>query len=316
MAARHPSSAATDEGRRSTTPRSAREFNVPLVHESVRAELAARRQGTHATKTRGKVRGGGAKPWRQKGTGRARAGSIRAPALDRRRHRLRPLAAPLHLQGQPQGAPRRAAQRAVGARRARDTIAVFDPRRLVDDAQGEGRRRLLADWADGGSVLVVLTEEQARAALSFRNLERVSSWPPRTSASPTSIGAAAVLASEEALDALTAAQRRPPQSEAAPDGPQPGASSAPSSARRATCSPRSTSTRSASTPTRTRRRSARPSRHVLRRQGGRRPHDVGQVQAQAPRLISGRTRSWKKAIVQVRAGDSIPIFQGLQGLEG
>src|SRR3954452_24962677 len=54
-------------------------FNGPLVHESVRAELAARRQGTAATKTRGMVRGGGAKPWRQKGTGRARAGSSRSP---------------------------------------------------------------------------------------------------------------------------------------------------------------------------------------------------------------------------------------------
>src|SRR4051812_37931127 len=54
-------------------------FNGPLVHESVRAELAARRQGTAATKTRGEVRGGGKKPWRQKGTGRARQGSTRAP---------------------------------------------------------------------------------------------------------------------------------------------------------------------------------------------------------------------------------------------
>src|SRR3954462_2668786 len=55
------------------------EFHEPLVHESVRAELAARRQGTHSTKTRGMVRGGGAQPWRQKGTGRARAGSSRSP---------------------------------------------------------------------------------------------------------------------------------------------------------------------------------------------------------------------------------------------
>ena len=54
-------------------------FNGPLVHETVVAELAARRRGTHATKTRGMVRGGGAKPWRQKGTGRARAGSSRSP---------------------------------------------------------------------------------------------------------------------------------------------------------------------------------------------------------------------------------------------
>src|SRR6187200_2840067 len=54
-------------------------FNGPLVHEVVLAELAARRRGTHATRTRGMVRGGGAKPWRQKGTGRARQGTIRAP---------------------------------------------------------------------------------------------------------------------------------------------------------------------------------------------------------------------------------------------
>mgnify|MGYP006173803629 CR=1 FL=1 len=54
-------------------------FNEALVHETVRAELNARRRGTHATKTRGNVRGGGAKPWRQKGTGRARAGSSRSP---------------------------------------------------------------------------------------------------------------------------------------------------------------------------------------------------------------------------------------------
>ena len=54
-------------------------FNGPLVHETVIAELAARRQGTHSTRTRGMVRGGGAKPWRQKGTGRARQGTIRAP---------------------------------------------------------------------------------------------------------------------------------------------------------------------------------------------------------------------------------------------
>src|SRR5918992_985231 len=54
-------------------------FNGPLVHEVVVAELAARRQGTHSTKNRAMVRGGGAKPWRQKGTGRARQGSIRAP---------------------------------------------------------------------------------------------------------------------------------------------------------------------------------------------------------------------------------------------
>lgn len=53
--------------------------NIPLIHQVVVAQQAAARQGTHSTKTRGEVRGGGAKPWRQKGTGRARQGSRRAP---------------------------------------------------------------------------------------------------------------------------------------------------------------------------------------------------------------------------------------------
>ena len=53
--------------------------NIPLIHQVVVAQLAAARQGTHSTKTRGEVAGGGAKPWRQKGTGRARQGSRRAP---------------------------------------------------------------------------------------------------------------------------------------------------------------------------------------------------------------------------------------------
>jgi large subunit ribosomal protein L4 len=55
------------------------DVNVPLIHQVVVAQQAAARQGTHATKTRGKVRGGGAKPYKQKGTGRARQGSTRAP---------------------------------------------------------------------------------------------------------------------------------------------------------------------------------------------------------------------------------------------
>jgi large subunit ribosomal protein L4 len=55
------------------------QVNIPLIHQVVVAQLAAARQGTHATKTRGEVRGGGRKPYRQKGTGRARQGSTRAP---------------------------------------------------------------------------------------------------------------------------------------------------------------------------------------------------------------------------------------------
>jgi large subunit ribosomal protein L4 len=76
-----PSSEASDKAHTVELPDAifAAKVNVPLMHQVVVAQRAAARQGTHATKTRGMVRGGGRKPYRQKGTGRARQGSIRAP---------------------------------------------------------------------------------------------------------------------------------------------------------------------------------------------------------------------------------------------
>lgn len=67
--------------------------NIALMHQVVVAQQAAARQGTHATKTRGMVSGGGKKPYRQKGTGRARQGSTRAPQFAAWWHRPRPAAA-------------------------------------------------------------------------------------------------------------------------------------------------------------------------------------------------------------------------------
>src|SRR5262245_41749479 len=76
-----PSSEASEKPRTVDLPDAifAAKVNVPLIHQVVVAQRAAARQGTHATKTRGMVRGGGKKPYRQKGTGRARQGSTRAP---------------------------------------------------------------------------------------------------------------------------------------------------------------------------------------------------------------------------------------------
>jgi len=178
-------------------------FNGPLVHESVRAELNARRRGTAATKTRGKVRGGGAKPWRQKGTGRARQGSIRAPHFAGGGVVFGPT--PRHYTFKVNRKERRAALRSVLTVHAeRETLAVLDPS-VFDEPSTRQAAGLLADWAGGArSVLVVLAEEQARIALSFRNLPRVSVLPATGVGIADLVGAARLLVTEEALYQLTA----------------------------------------------------------------------------------------------------------------
>jgi large subunit ribosomal protein L4 len=182
------------------------EFHESLVHASVRAELAARRQGTHATKTRGKVRGGGAKPWRQKGTGRARQGSIRAPHWTGGGIVFGP--SPRSYTMKVNRKEKRAALRsALSVHAARGTIAVFDPKGLVDDPRTKVAAELLGEWRPAprrNPLLVVLSDEQARAALAFRNIERVSVLPAQDIGVTDLIGAAAVLVSQEALDQLTA----------------------------------------------------------------------------------------------------------------
>jgi large subunit ribosomal protein L4 len=177
-------------------------FNGPLVHESVRAELAARRQGTHSTKTRGNVRGGGAKPWRQKGTGRARAGSSRSPIWTGGGTVFGP--SPRNYTFKVNRKERRAALRsALSVHAERGTIAVLDAA-VFDAPSTKQAAGLVADWANGGSVLVVLAEEQARIALSFRNLARVSVLPAQHVGVADLIGAASLLITQEALDHLTA----------------------------------------------------------------------------------------------------------------
>src|SRR5437763_1654847 len=101
------------------------EFNMPLVHETVRAELNARRRGTAKTKSRGEVSGGGAKPWRQKGTGRARAGSSRSPVWTGGGTAFGPQ--PRHYTFKVNRKARRAALRsALSVHAERGSLAVFD----------------------------------------------------------------------------------------------------------------------------------------------------------------------------------------------
>jgi large subunit ribosomal protein L4 len=177
-------------------------FNEALVHESVRAELAARRQGTHATKTRGNVRGGGAKPWRQKGTGRARAGSSRSPIWTGGGTIFGP--APRHYTFKVNRKERRAAlRRALSVHAARNSIAVLDPKTFKTPATKKAAA-LLGDAGLNAPVLVVLSDEQEQVALSFRNIARVSVLSASMVGVADLIGAGSVVCSQEALDALTA----------------------------------------------------------------------------------------------------------------
>ena len=177
-------------------------FNGPLVHQSVRAELNARRQGTASTKTRGAVRGGGSKPWRQKGTGRARQGSIRAPQFAGGGAVFGP--SPRHYTFKVNRKERRAALRsALSVHAARETLAILDPSGFEEPSTHKAAE-LIADWVGGGSVLVVLAEEQARVALSFRNLARVSVLPATGVGVADVVGASRLLVTEEALGQLTA----------------------------------------------------------------------------------------------------------------
>jgi large subunit ribosomal protein L4 len=179
-------------------------FNGPLVHESVRAELNARRRGTASTKTRAQVRGGGAKPWRQKGTGRARAGSNRSPIWTGGGTVFGPQ--PRHYTFKVNRKERRAALRsALSVHAERETIAILDPKPF-DAPSTKQAQELIENWParpGGGSVLVVLAVDQVDVALSFRNLRRVSVLPADAVGVADLVGAASLLMTQEALDELT-----------------------------------------------------------------------------------------------------------------
>ena len=180
-------------------------FNMPLVHETVRAELNARRQGTHATKTRGQVSGGGAKPWRQKGTGRARAGSSRSPVWTGGGTVFGPH--PRHYTVKVNRKARRAALRAaLSVHAERESMAVFDAG-AFDAPSTKQAVALLDQWLStdqAGSTLVLLSEDEAQAGLSFRNLRRVAVMPVADAGVADLMAAATLLVSESALPHLVA----------------------------------------------------------------------------------------------------------------
>ncbi|MFZ0530561.1 MAG: 50S ribosomal protein L4 [Propionicimonas sp.] len=145
--------------------------NVPLIHQVVVAQQAAARQGTHSTKTRGDVSGGGAKPWRQKGTGRARQGSRRSPQWAGGGIAHGP-----HPRSYAQRTPKKmiaAALRGALSDRARDgRVHVVDS---IVTGETPSTRAALAALAEigGNKLLVVLDRDEDVAWLSLRNVATV-----------------------------------------------------------------------------------------------------------------------------------------------
>ena len=152
------------------------EVSTPLLHQVVTAQLAARRQGTHATKTRGQVRGGGRKPYRQKGTGRARQGSIRAPQFTGGGtvHGPQPRD---YDQRTPKKMKAAALRGALSDRARHDRIHVVEDLVSGQTPSTKAARTFIERLTDRKSVLVVLGREDVNSIKSARNLPNVHILP-------------------------------------------------------------------------------------------------------------------------------------------
>ena len=146
-----------------------------LVHETVRAELNAQRAGTRAVKTRGQVSGGRAKPWRQKGTGRARQGTTRAVQWTGGSVAFEPRT---NFEVKVNRKVRKAALRSIlSAHSSEGTLGVIGTNAF--DAPSAKRAAALIDtWGKDRPLVVVATEDEISVIKSFRNLERVAVTVP------------------------------------------------------------------------------------------------------------------------------------------
>jgi len=147
------------------------EPNVPVMHQVVTAQLAAKRAGTQSTKTRAEVRGGGAKPWKQKGTGRARQGSTRSPQWIGGGVALGPKPRS-YAQKTPKKMIKLALRSALSDRAAEQKVVVVDDWGF-DTPSTKGAIAALAALGLEGRILVVLSRDDVAAWKSFRNLQNV-----------------------------------------------------------------------------------------------------------------------------------------------
>ena len=179
------------------------EVKPHLVHEAVRAEMNARRQGTRGAKSRGLVSGGRSKPWRQKGTGRARAGTIRAAQFTGGGVVFPPGPRDFSVKVNKKAA--RAALRAALSDHVQAGSLALLSTNAFDAPSTKGALDLIAKWGGETPTVVVVNDDEAVLGKSFRNLDRVLITTPQELEVAEVVWARSVLVSESALDAL---QRR------------------------------------------------------------------------------------------------------------
>jgi len=176
-------------------------FHGSLVHEAVRAELAARRRGTASTKTRGEIAMTGGKAWRQKGTGRARAGALSTPQRTGGGVAFGPKPRAYTVKVN-RKARRRALRAALTVHAERGSIVAVDPSGFIPPST-RSAVAALADLDGRGSVLVILSEGEEACARSFRNIADVSVLRADDVGVADVLGAGRLVISGSALERLT-----------------------------------------------------------------------------------------------------------------
>jgi large subunit ribosomal protein L4 len=177
------------------------EVKPHLVHEAVRAEQNAQRAGTAATKSRGLVSGGRAKPWRQKGTGRARQGTTRAPQFAGGGHAFAKTPRTF-IQKVNKKAARAALRGAFASHSAAGSIGIVSSDQFTEPST-KAAKALLEQWGKQTPTVVVALHEEENIHKSFRNLERVVVIGPSELEVGAVVWARSLVVSEAALPLVT-----------------------------------------------------------------------------------------------------------------
>lgn len=152
--------------------------NEALLYEALKAQLASRRRGTASTKERGEVRGGGRKPWRQKGTGRARAGSIRSPIWKGGGTTFGPHPRD-YSYSLSKKAKRKAIKSALSSKFKEKKILILDNIDLKE-AKTKRMANILAKLGSGKKPLLIIEEKNEKARMAARNIEGVKVLSPNS----------------------------------------------------------------------------------------------------------------------------------------